>query len=153
MGIEDTVRKMFLFAMLILSGCASVAPPRTEYTDIPPLEKGWSRIYIAAGQFNDPFALAADLNNETNTGPVYINGHKVGSTAYKEYIAVDLLPGSYDVNWNSTVPEKIYPEKKTIILKEGEIRYFSCDMAYKGAGAYFGLIGYAASQYVYRGFQ
>ena len=143
---------MLIFVLISISGCASVAPPRTEYTNIPPLEKGWSRIFIAAGQFNDTGVLTADLTNATNTGPVYINDQKVGSTAHKEYIAVDLLPGSYEVNWNSTVPEKIYPEKKAITLKADEIRYFTCDMAYKGVGVFFGLIGYAVSEYVYKGF-
>lgn len=142
----------FIIVLVSISGCVSVAPPRTEYTNIPPLEKGWSRIFIAAGQFNDTGVLTVDLNSPANTGPVYINDQKVGSTAYKEYIAVDLLPGSYEVHWNSTVPDKIYPEKKAITLKADEIRYFTCDMAYKGVGVFFGLIGYVVSEYLTKGF-
>lgn len=143
----------FIIVLVSISGCASVAPQRVEYINIPPLEKGWSRVFIAAGQLEDTFNV--DLKNTSNTGPVYINDQKIGSTAYKEHIAVDLLPGSYQVNWMPEVSDKFYSEKKAITLKSGEVRYFTGDMEVYGAGARiglgFGLIGNALTEYVYRG--
>lgn len=140
------MRKILLLVVLVLSGCSSIAPPRPEYTNVPPLEKDWSRIFIAAGQI-----VGTDLKLRTNTGPVYINDQKVGSTAYKEYFAVDLLPGSYEAYWVPDEPFKFYSEKTTIILKAGETRYFTCDMETKGIGWAFGLVGLALSDYLWDG--
>ena len=139
----------FIFVLLSISGCASVAPPRPEYTTIPALEKGWSRVFISAGQLEG--GIKVDLKFRTNTGPVYINGQKVGSTAYKEYFAVDFLPGSYEANWVPDEPDKFYSEKKAITLKAGEIRYFTCDLETKGIGWAFGFVGAALSDYMWRG--
>lgn len=146
------MRKILLLVALVLSGCASVAPQRAEYTSLPPLEKGWSRIFFGAGQMEG--VLHVNLRHRTTTGPVYINGQKVGSPAYKEYIAVDLLPGTYESNWIPDEPEKFYSSKTAITIKSGETRYFSCDMGPKGSGHYLGLIGgliNAASDYMWVG--
>jgi hypothetical protein len=134
----------------MIAGCATVAPPRPELTNIPPLENGWSRLFISAGHYKS-FLPDVDLKNTSNTGPVYINDQKVGSTAYKEYIAVDLKAGIYEVYWMPTIPDKYYPEKTSIKVQDNQVRYFSCDMARKGYGAAFGVVGVLASDYLVKG--
>lgn len=144
------MKKILLLVALILSGCSSIPPQRAEYTNISPLEKGWGRVFIAAGQLTN--ILNVDLKFRSQTGPVYINNQKVGSTAYREYIAVDLLPGTYEAYWTPEEnPENIYSDKKMFVLNAGEVRYFSGDMEPKGIGVYFGALG-ALSDYAFRGF-
>ena len=140
------MQKILLLVVLVLSGCSSIAPPRPEYTSIPPLERNLSRIFITAGQI-----AGKDLKLRTNTGPVYINDQKVGSTAYKEYFAVDLLPGSYEIYWVPDEPFKFYSDKRVVTLEAGEVRYFTCDMGTKGIGWAFGLIGWTLSDYMWGG--
>lgn len=125
------MRKILIFVTLILSGCASVAPHRVELTNIPPLEKGWGRIFISGTQYAK-YGL-------TIAGSVYINGQKVDSIAYKEHIAIDLLPGSYEANWVQKVPDNTYSEKMEITLREGEIRYFTGYINSTAAGFIVGL--------------
>lgn len=128
-----------------VSGCVTQAPRRPELTNLPPLEKDWSRMIIGSGQMN-----GGDLKNTDTTGPVYINDKKVGSPAFKEHVVIDLLPSNYEAYWAPDKPFKFYSEKKAITLKAGEVRYFTCDMGVKGA-AMAGLVGLLASDYVYKG--
>ncbi len=136
------MKKLLLLMVLILFGCATSAPTRPAYTGIPPLEKGWGRIYVSAGTLS-----GIKLWSVHQVGPVFINEQQVGAPGKNEYIAVDLLAGTYEAHWVPYEPEKIYSEKTAITIKAGETRYFSCDVENR-AGMAFGAIGYAASDYV-----
>ncbi len=131
------MKKVILLIVLILSGCESIPPPRPEYTNIPPLEKGWARLYFTAGKSmgsgTDPESIfSINLKYPHNIGPVYIDNLKVGSTAYLEHFAVDLLPGVYEVYWEATIATifelgTTLTDKRTLNIKAGQIRYFACD--------------------------
>lgn len=133
---------------LILVGCASLPTHRPKYSDnVPPLENGMSRLKITSGKLS-----WARLRSVEQVGPVFINDRQVWSSVIDEYIIVDLLPGVYELSWTPTEPYKIYTEKRKVTLEAGEIRHFACDMAQKGAGMYFGLIGTLASEYLYKSY-
>lgn len=143
------MKKILLLVALILAGCSSI-PPQRAGINVPPLEKGWGRVFITAGQLIG--VVNVDLKFRSQTGPVYINNQKVGSTAYREYIVVDLLPGTYEAYWTPEEnPENIYSDKKVFVLDAGDVRYFSGDMEPKGVGVYLGALG-ALSDYAFRGF-
>jgi uncharacterized protein YceK len=137
-----------LIVTLILSGCAT-KPPRAEYTNLTSLEKGWSRIFITAGQIKMDLSVWSDmdLRFKSDMGPVYINGQKVGFTAHKEHFAVDLIPGNYEAYCESETKDvKIYSIKKKVILKAGDIRYFTCDKRVSEAVVHGGLLGALSSE-------
>jgi len=114
------------------------------YSDnVPPLESGWSRLKITSGKW-----VLARLSAVGQVGPVFINDQQIWSSAKDEYIIVDLLPETYELSWTPGNPDKNFTEKRKVTFKAGEIRHFACDMAWRGAGAYFGAIGIYASEYV-----
>jgi hypothetical protein len=131
--------------LAFLTGCASKPMPRLAYTDIPPLKSGWSRVKITSGKHG-----WARLWTTEQLGPVFINDQPVWDAAKDEYIVIDLLPGSYKLSWTPRASEKIYTEKRQFTFRAGETRHFACDVAPKGAGSYFGLIGALASDYLYK---
>jgi len=133
---------------LILVGCASLPAPRPKYSDnVPLLESGMSRLKITSGKMSWVRLKAAG-----QVGPVFINDRQVWSSAIDEYIIVDLLPGVYEFSWTPAEPYKVYTEKRKVTLEAGETRHFACDMAQKGAGMYFGIIGVLASEYLYKSY-
>ncbi|WP_041533002.1 DUF2846 domain-containing protein [Pelobacter propionicus] len=136
--------------VLAMAGCATVPPPRPEFTRLPQLEKGWGRIFVSAGHFKSVFSNIP-LKETANTGPVFVNGQNIGSTAFKEYIVADIMPGRYEAYWVPTAPEKFYSEKTMIDIQVGQVRYFSCDISTMGEGGSLGLIGVLASDYLWRG--
>lgn len=81
-------------------------------------------------------------------GPVYFNGQQIGTTARDEHFVVDVKPGTYDVSCSPQEPEKNFVEKKSITFSAGETKHLVCDMATRGAGMYFGLIGAMVSEYL-----
>lgn len=139
------MKTILLFAVLVLSGCAASAPPRPEYTNLPPLENGWGRIYVGAGTLS-----GIKLWSVHQVGPVFINEQRVGAVAKNEYIAVDLLPGTYEAHWVPDEPSQFYSQKTAITIKAGKTRYFTCDMENR-TGMAFGLIGAMASTYLQNG--
>jgi hypothetical protein len=147
MDVEEVTMWKPLFAMaiivLFLSGCMTSPPVRSEYVGLPALDSGWSRIYVTAGKLG-----GGRLWSVNQVGPVFINNENVGSTAKDEYIAVDLLPGTYDAYCTPEQPDKNFIEKTQLSFKAGDLRYFVCDMDLKGAGNYFGAIGVLASDYL-----
>jgi len=144
-GVSAMNKILLLLIVLILSGCASSSPPRPEYTNLPPLEKGWGRIYVGAGSSN-----GVKLWSVHQVGPVFINEQRAGSVAKNEHIAVDLLPGTYEAHWVPDEPEKFHVEKTAITIKAGETRYFTCDLENR-VGTAFGLVGAIASDYLQNG--
>lgn len=128
---------------LILVGCASRPVPRPAYTDIPPLENGWSRVKITSGKYG-----WSRLWTTGQLGPVFINDQPIWDAAKDEYIIIDLLPGSYELSWTPRDSAKVYTEKRPFTFRAGETRHFACDIAPKGAGVHFGLIGVLASDYI-----
>lgn len=144
------MRKYILLFAFAVSGCATITAPSPELATLPKLDKGWARVFIADGQFVGP-VFNVDLKDQNNTGPVYIDNEKVGSTAQNEYFAVDLLPGSYDIHWLPFHRKQFYSKRKVIVVSAGEIRYFSCDMKTYGIGSAFGLIGGLLSKYTTEG--
>ena len=56
--------------VILAAACAKVAPPQPEITDLPPLEGGWSRVYIGAGHWKS-ILPDEDLQGPYRTGPVY----------------------------------------------------------------------------------
>src|SRR5437016_9548015 len=132
---------------LIMTGCVSRPATRAEYVGLPPLESGWSRMYVSAG-----IMAGIKLWSVHQVGPVFINNQQVGTTAKDEHLAVDLLPGTYEAYCTPEEPEKNFIEKRQFTFKAGETRYFACDMGSEGVGRYFGLIGFLASEYVTRTF-
>ena len=130
----------------VLVACASVPPSRPELVAISELEPGWARMFVTAGVLdNSPFSV--DLKFSTNTGPVFVDGVRVGSTAYREYIAIDVRPGIRQVYWEpaeKVAGDKFCIENTPISMHEGETRYFAGDQSVE-IGARFGLIGALAS--------
>ena len=103
---------------LILVGCASHPVPRPAYTDIPPLENGWSRVKITSGKYD-----WARLWTTEQLGPVFINDQPVWDAAKDEYIIIDLLPGSYELSWTPRESAKVYTEKRQFTFRAGEARH------------------------------
>lgn len=128
---------------LTLSGCASRPATRAEYSGLPPLESGWSRVYLSAG-----IQSGVKLWSVHQVGPVFINDQRVGSNAKDEHMVVDLRPGTYEAYCMPEEPEKNFTEKRQYSFVAGETRYLACDMEPKGAGMYFGLIGALASEHL-----
>lgn len=128
---------------LTLSGCASRPATRAEYSGLPPLESGWSRVYLSAG-----IQSGVKLWSVHQVGPVFINDQRVGSNAKDEHMVVDLRPGTYEAYCMPEEPEKNFTEKRQYSFVAGETRYLACDMEPKGAGMYFGLIGALASEHI-----
>lgn len=124
----------------LASGCASSPPVRTESVSLPPLENGWSRIYMSAGKMS-----GIKLWSVHQVGPIYINDELVGNSAKNEHIVVDLWPGEYKASCAPEAPDKNYTDKRSFTFRAGETRYVACNMEPKGAGMYFGLIGALAS--------
>lgn len=132
---------------LMMTGCATIPATRPEYVGLKPLESGWSRIYVSAGSMS-----GIRLRSIEQVGPVFINNKRVGSTAKDEHFIVDLLPGTYEAYCTPEQPYKTFIEKHQFTFNAGETRYFSCDMASKGSGMSFGLIGVLASEYLYKSY-
>lgn len=147
--MNRTCNILSIFAIaLILVGCASRPAPRPMYSgNVPPLESGMSRLKITSGKLSWVRLKGAALN-----GPVFINDRQVWTSEIDEYIIVDLLPGVYELSWTPGEPDKIYTEKRKITFQGGETRHFACDLAQKGAGVYFGLVGALASEYLYKSY-
>lgn len=140
---REIILVVSLASTLFLSACAARPERRADYTSLPPLESGWSRAYVTAGTMS-----GIKLWSVGQVGPVFINGQEVGSTAKNEYLAVDILPGTYETSCLPAQPDKNFTDKRQITFTAGETHYFACDMEPKGAGMYFGLIGALASQYL-----
>ena len=135
---------LFVVALSI-AGCASRPVSRPAVASIPILEKGWARLFIAAGKYNGKFKLWSD----NQVGPVFINNEAVGSTAKDEHFVVDVKPGKYEIFCTTNNPDpKMYIEKRDFVLREGDVRYFACDIDPKGIGMHFGLLGVLASKYL-----
>lgn len=128
---------------LTLSGCASRPATRAEYSGMPPLESGWSRVFLSAGTQS-----GVKLWSVHQVGPVFINDQRVGTNAKDEHLVVDLRPGTYEAYCTPEEPEKNFAEKRQFTFAANETRYLACDMEPKGAGMYFGLIGALASEYL-----
>jgi uncharacterized protein DUF2846 len=128
--------------ILVSSGCASRPVTRAEYSGLPPLDTGWSRLYFSAGKMS-----GVKLWSVHQVGPIYINNKRVGSDAKDEHFVVDVLPGTYEAYCTPEEPEKNFAEKQQFTFGAGETHYLVCDMEPKGAGMYFGLIGALASEY------
>lgn len=131
--------------LMLLVGCASRPEPRQAITPLPTVESGWGRLYFTAGKYQHSFQV--DLKLKEHVGPIFINNQNVGSTAYREYIAVDLQPGSYEAYCAPEEPLKNLPEKRQIIVKAGDQQYFACDVIPKGSAS-FGLLGVALADYL-----
>lgn len=141
--------KLKLIALLIISmfisACAPQPAVRSEYTALPGLQKGMSRIFVSAGKTS-----GVRLWSVHQVGPVYINNRQVGSTAKDEYIAVDLRPGTYEVYCSPEKPEKNKIIKTSITITAGQKLNLVCDMEQEGAGGMFGLLGAIAAEYLTR---
>lgn len=131
--------------LTLLVGCASRPEPRQAINPLPTVENGWGRLYFTAGKYQHSFQV--DLKLKEHVGPIFINNQNVGSTAYREYIAVDLQPGSYEAYCTPEEPLKNFPEKRQIVVKAGDQQYFACDVIPKGSAS-FGLLGMALADYL-----
>lgn len=139
-------RFVCLFIIFSLAGCASKPTPRIAIESMPISSPSLARIYFTAGKYG-----LVRMWNNSQVGPVFINGLNVGSTAKNEHFSVDIEPGEYEIYCDSHTPnKKRYSEKKTYVLSSGDKRYFACDMAKKGVGVHFGLIGILASEYLWK---
>jgi len=92
--------------------------------------------------------MCVKLWSEGQVGPVFINGQRVWTFAKNEHIAIDLLPGVYEVYWAPNKPDKVFSQKTAITITAGSNRYFSTDSEAR-VGAHFGLIGALASDYLF----
>ena len=139
------IKKWFALAaiVLVLNGCAARPEIRPEYVGLPKLENGWSRIYFSAGTMS-----GIKLWSVHQVGPVFINNQNVGMNGKDEHLVVDVLPGTYEAYCAPLEQEKNFNEKRQFTFISGETRYLACDMAPKGAGMYFGLIGALASEHL-----
>ena len=137
--------RSFVAILIVLSmiGCADRLAQRAEYTGLPPLESGWSRMYVSAGRM-----AGVKLWSVHQVGPVFIDDQEVGSTAKDEHFVVDVLPGTYEAYCTPEQPDKNLVEKRRFTFKDGETRYFSCNMYHYPEG--FGLSGYSTSAYITR---
>ena len=114
---------------LILTGCASAPEKRPEYTALPALENGYGRIYVGGGKLYNWANVGFPLWSVDHLGPLFINEKRVWTTGRNEHIAIDLLPGVYEVYWKSSPCETKYCliQKSAIRVAEGETRYFTSD--------------------------
>lgn len=132
-----------VMALILVGGCASRPAARTEYSGMPPLESGWSRVYLSAGRQS-----GVKLWSVHQVGPVFIDNQRIGTNAKDEHFVVDLRPGTYEAYCTPAEPEKNFTEKRQFTFAANETRYLACDMESEGAGMYFGLIGALASEYL-----
>ena len=137
---------LFLLVSLFLMGCATAPQSRPEQTSLPILENGWGRIYVCGGSVCSG-VFCSKLWSEGQVGPVFINGQRVWTFAKNEHIAIDLLPGVYEVNWVPNQADKVFSQKTTITITSGSNRYFATDSEPR-IGASFGLIGALLSEYL-----
>jgi hypothetical protein len=142
MGRVSNLLALVIIA-LVVAGCASAPVPRPVFTDIPALESGLSRVKITSGKYS-----WTRLWTTEQLGPVFVNDQTVWDAAKDEYVIIDLSPGIYELSWTPRASDKVYTEKRPFTFRAGETRHFACDMAPKGAGMYFGLVGALASDYV-----
>ena len=140
-------RLLLVLIVLAASGCAPQPAMRPQVSALTPLDSGLSRVYIRAGVMR-----GVKLWSVHQVGPVFINGHDVGSTAKDEYFVVDLPPGTYETSCQPEQPYKNFSEKRQLSFVAGGTRYLACDMETKGAGWHFGLVGELASKYLTRSF-
>lgn len=144
--MRKPVFKIFTALLTIaLVGCASKPNPRQEITPLPSVENGWGRLYLTAGKYRASYDVDARLKE--HVGPVFINNQNVGAVAYREYIAVDILPGTYEAYCTPEEPLKNIPEKRQLVVKAGDQQYLACDVVPKGAAG-FGLLGLAVADYI-----
>jgi hypothetical protein len=134
---------MFL-PIIVLAGCAARPTVREAYSgSLSPLQSGWSRVYVSAGK-----SSGIKMWSVHQVGPVEFNGQLVGHTSKDEHFVLDVLPGTYEASCSPQEPDKNFTEKRQFTFAAGETKYLACDMAPKGAGMYFGLIGALASTYL-----
>lgn len=137
-------RSLFVVALtfLALIGCAQKPAPRSEISNLPSLEQGYSRLYFSAGEMG-----GVKMWSVNHVGPVFLDGKQVSSTAKNEHTVVDVKPGAHEIYCIPGAPEKNYIEKLTTTLKDGETRYLACDI--KGmASMTGGIVGVMTSDYI-----
>jgi len=141
------MRRLFLiFSFLVLSGCASAPQGRPELNSLPTLESGLGRIFVSGGSICTSFCVK--LWTEGQVGPVFINGKRIWTFAKNEYVAIDLLPGVYEIYWVPNKNDKIFSQKTAITITAGTTRFFGADSEAR-VGAFFGLAGALASDYLF----
>ncbi len=138
---------VLVLSALFLGGCASRPATRPDYSGVPQLDAGWSRVYLSAGKQS-----GIKLWSVHQVGPAFINDQRVGSLAKDEHLVVDVKAGTYEAYCTPEQPEKNFTEKRNFTFAAGETHYLACDMEPKGAGMYFGLIGALASEYLTKTF-
>jgi len=147
---------LLLFVVFLLAGCGTAPQSHTEYTDLAPLNNGWSRIYVNTGRYYPNSDTNSSISNKLwrveEVGTVFVDGKRIGDLAKDESIVVDLLPGTYEFHWiPGGQPYKFCSVKAAVVVGAGETKYFTSDlvnnvsMAWGLAGAAGGLIGSAAS--------
>lgn len=149
--IKSMIIIMIILSLILMVGCASI-PKRAEYKPLPPLENGSSRVYFSTGCwqiFGGEDCRGVSLPFNT---PILINNRTVGIASENEFIIIDFLPGTYEGYCIPAQRDKNFTEKRQLMLKAGETRYYSCNMAQKGAGMFFGLIGALVSDYLTKTF-
>lgn len=142
---RTSVALVMALSFTLLVGCASRPEPREAINPLPTVENGWGRLYFTAGKYQHSFQV--DVKLKEHVGPIFINNQNIGSTAYREYIAVDLPPGSYEAYCTPEEPLKNLPEKRQIVVQAGDQQYFACDVIPKGSAS-LGLLGIALADYL-----
>lgn len=131
-----------ILALALLVGCASAPVPRQELATLPDLAPEQARVFITAGKSNGIRSWS-----DQQVGPVYINGRQVGTTAKDEHFVVDLAAGVYEMKCSPAHAEKHYSRPVPVTVQAGSVRYLACNTTAR-AGAYFGIIGAIASEYL-----
>lgn len=113
----------FVFAVALLSSCASGPKYAEVQTSIMPVESGKGRIYFYRRELEPGLAVQPT---------VYVNGVAVGSSQPNGFFFVDRAPGQIEVKTETEVEEKI-----TFTLAAGQTRYVR---TYVGMGILVGRV-------------
>lgn len=147
---------MFLVMACLVAGivgCAPQVPPRPEISqELPKLGSNYSRAYFFLGDMDA--GVKMDLNKYGSAGNIYINSKDAGMINKGEYIAIDIVSGSYEIYWKPVLSDfdlsKHEFNKSNINFLPGETVYISANMRSIGSFALaFGGIGAIAADKLY----
>ena len=141
---------IYLFFCFFLTACVTrinhhPAPLQQQSTvERFQLDENESRVHFFLGEFF-LYGRATEINQVAD---VYVNNVKIGTIGNrKEYLAVDLHPGTYDFKWMSTDADRSQPEPLQLSIEKGELIFVKANMrdvspvAAKMFGAVGALVG------------
>lgn len=122
---------IYIFFCFFLTACATrinhpPAPLQQQSTvERFQLNENESRVHFFLGEFF-LYDRAIKINQVAD---IYVNNVKIGTIGNsKEYLAVDLHPGTYDFKWMSIAADRSQPEPLRLSIKNGELIFVKANM-------------------------